>query len=318
MKKIAIFVSGSGEAAERVVKLFNEGNRVKTVLVVADDSAQSLAERLKEEDVVVLNVTRDDWHGRIPEIVSLLKDNDVKLIALDGFDLDVPGEIMEVTNGEVLSMTSADMAPREVVNALEADLRKPVVEEPEVEAPQEDVPPSLESEWADTLKINYQPPKIPQTPPDVPNGENAPDNGPSGNPDFQGNGNQTGFNQGGYNQGGYNQGGYGQGNYNSGGYHPYHHNSNRYYERREERNREEYEPMPSTWLIWSVLCTIFCCFIPGIIAIIFSSQVSSKYYAGDIEGARRASRMAEAWIIVSVVLGVIAATLYLPFMLIGN
>ncbi|MCH5230394.1 MAG: CD225/dispanin family protein [Muribaculaceae bacterium] len=75
--------------------------------------------------------------------------------------------------------------------------------------------------------------------------------------------------------------------------------------------------MPSTWLIWSVLITVFCCFIPGIIAIIYSSQVSSRYYAGDIEGARRASRNAEIWIIVSFVLGVLSATLYLPFMLIG-
>ncbi|MCH5233846.1 MAG: CD225/dispanin family protein [Muribaculaceae bacterium] len=78
------------------------------------------------------------------------------------------------------------------------------------------------------------------------------------------------------------------------------------------------EPMPSTYLIWSILVTVFCCFIPGIIAIIFSSMVSSKYYAGDIEGSRRASRQAEIWIIVSVVLGVLAATLYLPFMLIGG
>ncbi|MCH5228660.1 MAG: CD225/dispanin family protein [Muribaculaceae bacterium] len=89
------------------------------------------------------------------------------------------------------------------------------------------------------------------------------------------------------------------------------------YEFRNEKHRHHEEPMPSTWLVWSVLVTVFCCFIPGIIAIIFSSQVSSRYYGGDIEGAKRASRMAEIWIIVSFVLGVITATFYFPFMLLG-
>lgn len=78
------------------------------------------------------------------------------------------------------------------------------------------------------------------------------------------------------------------------------------------------QPMPPTYLIWSIVCTLLCCFIPGLFAIFFSSQVSSKYYAGDIEGAEKASRRAEIWIIISFVLGVISATLYLPLMLVRN
>ncbi|MDE5796276.1 MAG: CD225/dispanin family protein, partial [Muribaculaceae bacterium] len=79
---------------------------------------------------------------------------------------------------------------------------------------------------------------------------------------------------------------------------------------------QDVPPMPSTYLLWSVLALVLCCMIPGIVAVIFSAQVSSRYYRGDIEGSRRASRMAEIWIIVSFVLGVLSATLYLPMMLI--
>ncbi len=75
---------------------------------------------------------------------------------------------------------------------------------------------------------------------------------------------------------------------------------------------QEREPMPPTYLVMSVIITILCCTIPGIVAIVYSSQVSSRYYVDDIEGARRASRNAEIWIIVSFVLGVLSATLYLP------
>lgn len=73
--------------------------------------------------------------------------------------------------------------------------------------------------------------------------------------------------------------------------------------------------MPPTYFVWSVLATVLCCFIPGIIGIVYSSMVSSRYYTGDIEGARRASRNAEICIIISIVLGVVSSTLYLPLSL---
>lgn len=73
--------------------------------------------------------------------------------------------------------------------------------------------------------------------------------------------------------------------------------------------------MPPTCLLWSVLATVCCCFVPGIVAILFSAQVSKFYYAGDVEAAKRASRNAQIWIIASFVLGIISATLWFPLML---
>lgn len=291
MNKIAIFVSGNGETAERVVKLFNEGNRVKTVLVFADDSAVSMIDRLKDEDVNVVHIPDAEWLERAPEVASLIKDEGVRLLALDNFELVLADEILEAVNGEMIRLSSRDQAPREVVAALEADLRKPKVEEVPPEVP-EDENPTPESEWADALNIRFTPPKVPTTPPVVPGSEipkqiDNPDEivdirplNPV-NEDLQ------------------------RDNYS------------RDFQGHEHHRHEKEEPMPSTWLIWSILVTVLCCFIPGIIAIIFSSQVSSKYYAGDIEGARRSSRMAEIWIIVSFVLGVLSATLYIPFMFLG-
>ena len=81
---------------------------------------------------------------------------------------------------------------------------------------------------------------------------------------------------------------------------------------------EEVPKMPPTCLVWAVVSTVCCCLPAGIVAIIFSSQVSSKYYAGDLEGATRASERAQIWIIVSFVLGVLANTLYLPIALLVN
>lgn len=77
------------------------------------------------------------------------------------------------------------------------------------------------------------------------------------------------------------------------------------------------EPMPPTYMLWAILSTLCCCIVPGVVAIYFSAMVSSRYYEQNYEGARRASRNAEIWIIVSVVLGVISSALYVPFMLMG-
>lgn len=72
------------------------------------------------------------------------------------------------------------------------------------------------------------------------------------------------------------------------------------------------EPMPPNYMILSILSTFLCSTIVGIIAIIFSSQVTSRYYAGDIQGAQRASRNVQICIIISFCLGVLTASLYLP------
>ena len=278
MKNIAILVSGPGAATERIVKLFNEGNRLHTELVITDSTSPELIETLGNESVEILQVPEEEWQSKTIELANLLKEREIKLLVLDNFNLAIPDEIMEAVDGELLRVTSPEQAPREVVNALEADLRKGIEE---INAAQEETPqdPTPESEWAQALKIQFTPPKIPTTPPEVPEQEKpAPQN------DF------------------------------GGGFKSYWQRGNYY----QPENINNGDPMPATYLIWSVLATIFCCFIPGIIAIIFSSMVSSKFYSGDVEGARRASRMAEIWIIVSVVLGVVAATLYLPFMLLGS
>ncbi|MCH5224911.1 MAG: CD225/dispanin family protein [Muribaculaceae bacterium] len=297
MRNIAILVSGEGAAASRVVKLFNEGNRVHTVLVVVDETTGNLGEELAAEGVDIFTTNDETWSEDSIRVAGKIREKEVNLLVLDNFDKVLPAELIESTNGELLRLTSPELAPREVVNALEAELRRKSEEGEGIqasnrengidgeevanypaEAESEAGDASPEREWADALKINFTPPKIPTTPPEVPTtpSDLPRDFEPEQRPSF---GTQQ-F-------------------------------------RNEDQGRRHTEPMPSTWLIWSILVTVFCCFIPGIIAIIFSSQVSSRYYAGDVEGARRSSRNAEIWIIVSFVLGVISATLYLPFMLIG-
>lgn len=77
--------------------------------------------------------------------------------------------------------------------------------------------------------------------------------------------------------------------------------------------RIQQPPMPPTFMVWAIISTICCCLPAGVAAIFFAAQVSSKYYARDYEGAKRASERAEIWIIASIVLGIVGNVLSIPF-----
>lgn len=65
-------------------------------------------------------------------------------------------------------------------------------------------------------------------------------------------------------------------------------------------------PMPSTYLVWSILVTLLCCLPFGIVAIIYSAGVESAYNRGDYATALSKSKSAMNWIIASVILGVLS------------
>lgn len=73
----------------------------------------------------------------------------------------------------------------------------------------------------------------------------------------------------------------------------------------QELNRNPNSVPPKTWLVESILVTIFCCQILGIISIIFSAGVESKFYRGDIAGAESSSKTAKTLVIISVAFGLL-------------
>ncbi|MFI6497619.1 CD225/dispanin family protein [Nonomuraea typhae] len=52
---------------------------------------------------------------------------------------------------------------------------------------------------------------------------------------------------------------------------------------------------PDNHLVWAILTTIFCCLPLGIVSIVKSTQVNSKWQVGDYQGAIQASEEAKTW-----------------------
>lgn len=65
--------------------------------------------------------------------------------------------------------------------------------------------------------------------------------------------------------------------------------------------------MPPSFLVWSILATIFCCLPFGIVAIVKSAKVESLYIQGDYGQSLQASNDAKKWCIISAVVGIVVS-----------
>ncbi len=339
MTNIAVFASGTGSNAVNLVKTFNSGNRIHVALCLTDKENAPVIEKMRELGVETIYFPRSVWKENPQAIIDTLRAHDIQVIALAGFLCFLSEEIVNAYEGKILNIhpsllpayggkgmhganvhkavieagdTKSGATVHVVTNEIDAG---PIVVQREVAVLPDDTPETLEAKvheveymifpeaviktvatltppelpksvddaWAETLGVPNNVPPIPtqQEAPAVQtiHIEPADVSSPLG---------PTATINPAFNPASQFQGVSGQ------------------------------EVMPPTYLVWAVLSTIFCCMVPGIVAIIFSAQVSSKFYRGDIEGARRASRNTEIWIIISFVLGVISNTLYLPLMLAGG
>lgn len=84
----------------------------------------------------------------------------------------------------------------------------------------------------------------------------------------------------------------------------------------KDHNLTQNQP-PKTWLLESILVTLFCCLPFGIAGIINASKVESRYYAGDVDGAIRASKEAAKWTKIGFILGLIGIVIYLVLVVIS-
>lgn len=86
--------------------------------------------------------------------------------------------------------------------------------------------------------------------------------------------------------------------------------------------KQQYTPTPhpagppKNWLVESILVTLFCCLPFGIVGIINATNVNSKFAAGDVAGAAKASEEAKKWMKIGFFIGIGVIVLYLIYSLV--
>lgn len=335
MTNIAVFASGSGTNAVNLVKTFNSGNRIHVALCLTDRENAPVIDKMRDLGVETIYYPKSTWKDDPQAILDVLKSHDIKVIALAGFLSFLKDDIVNAYEGRILNIhpsllpayggkgmhganvhnaviDAGETKSGATVHVVTSDIDAgPIVVQKEVAVLPDDTPESLE---AKVHEVEYQifpeavmktiasftPPSIPKSVDDawaetlgIPN--NVPPVPDQTSSHFS---TQT------------------DPSLRTGPVNP----TNPVKPTApfsQAATAIAPDQMPPTFLVWSVITTILCCTIPGIVAIIYSAKVSSKFYQSDIEGARQASHKAEIWIIISFVLGVLSNTLYVPLMIAG-
>jgi len=71
---------------------------------------------------------------------------------------------------------------------------------------------------------------------------------------------------------------------------------------------------PKTWLVESILVTLFCCLPFGIVGIVNASKVESQFNVGNYQAAEKASKEAAKWTKLGFWIGIGLAVLYIIYM----
>lgn len=349
MKKIAIFASGSGTNAENIAKIFNAGSRIRVDVVLTNRKSAGVIKRMEPLGVETIYVPNSVWDNDPQQIVDTLRARGIDMVVLAGFMHFVSPVMVDAFRGRILNIhpsllpafggkgmwghhvheaviasgaTESGVTVHQVTEEMD---RGEIVMQARVKVYPFDTPESLEAkihpveydlypraivaafdalDRAATAPVEESAAKPAEEPtPAQPTQEQAwaealqikfeppvaPEGGAAVPPPFPGEETPAAPDTLQNAQGSY-----------------------------TPQSADQRPPMPPTNLLWAILSTVCCCLPLGVVAIIFASRVSSRYYRGDYAGAEKASRSAETWIIAAIVLGVIWGMLYLPFSVLSS
>ena len=106
MKNIAIFASGNGTNAERIIKYFEESNIAQVNVVLTNKSDAGVINRAHSLFVDVHIFTRDDLNNS-NKVLDILSQYNTDLIVLAGFLWLVPENILEKYENKIINIHPA-------------------------------------------------------------------------------------------------------------------------------------------------------------------------------------------------------------------
>ena len=106
MKNIAIFASGSGTNAQKLMEYFSTSKTAKVKLLLSNKPDAFVLERARNFSVPCLIFDRDDFY-RTDKVLRVLHENDIHFIVLAGFLWLVPAGITVPYRGRIVNIHPA-------------------------------------------------------------------------------------------------------------------------------------------------------------------------------------------------------------------
>ncbi len=106
MKKIAIFASGSGSNAQKIIEYFNENPVAKVDIVLTNKREAFVLERARNFHITSVTFNRDELYNS-DVISNLLCDRQIDLIVLAGFLWLIPANILRMFPNRIINIHPA-------------------------------------------------------------------------------------------------------------------------------------------------------------------------------------------------------------------
>lgn len=106
MKNIAIFASGSGTNAQKIIEYFSTAKSAKVRLILSNKADAFVLERARKYSIPTLVFDRDDLY-KSDKVLRALLEHDISLVVLAGFLWLVPENILDNFPGRVINIHPA-------------------------------------------------------------------------------------------------------------------------------------------------------------------------------------------------------------------
>lgn len=106
MKNIAIFASGNGTNAERIIKYFKDNNTAQVSIVLTNNSNAGVIKKAKALGVAVHIFNRSGFYNN-DEVLDILARNNVELIVLAGFLWLIPEQLIHKYPNKIINIHPA-------------------------------------------------------------------------------------------------------------------------------------------------------------------------------------------------------------------
>ncbi len=105
-KKIAIFASGSGSNAQKIVEHFKENSTIEVSLILTNNPAAGVIERARTLHIPVVVFDKTTF-TTTDKIVQLLQNQQIDLVVLAGFMMLVPKNLVEAFPNKIVNIHPA-------------------------------------------------------------------------------------------------------------------------------------------------------------------------------------------------------------------
>ncbi|MDD4031926.1 MAG: phosphoribosylglycinamide formyltransferase [Bacteroidales bacterium] len=106
MHNLAIFASGSGTNAERIVRYFQDDHRVSIRLIASNRPDAYVLQRAEKLNIPSFIFTREEFY-RTDKVLQKMKDEKISWIILAGFLWKVPDNLVQAYSGRMINIHPA-------------------------------------------------------------------------------------------------------------------------------------------------------------------------------------------------------------------